>query len=72
MKYRVRMDLCFADEADARALLDQASGLATKAASLNEGGEREEISFAELELCRHEEGLPCSRLGRFEVRKEAA
>ena len=72
MKYRVRLDLSFANEGDARALLAQASGLAEKAVSLNEDGEREEISFAELELCRHDEGLPCSRLERFEVRKEVA
>ena len=72
MKYRVRLDLSFAEESDARAILEQAAVQAEKAVSLNEGSEKEEVSFAELELCRHEEGLPCLRLERLEVRKEAA
>ncbi|GAJ15462.1 unnamed protein product, partial [marine sediment metagenome] len=26
-------------------------------------------AFCDLELCRHDEGLPCTRLERVEVRK---
>jgi len=69
MKYRVRVDLSFDSEADARALMDYAKALTGKAASMNEGEVNEEISFCELEICRHEEGLPCTRLDRLEVRR---
>ncbi len=69
MKYRVRMDLSFDDEVDARSLMDYARGLSDKAVSINEGRDSEEISFSELEICRHDEGLPCTRLQRVEVRK---
>lgn len=69
MKYRVRIDLSFDSEADAQSLLGFARELSGKAVSINEGGDREEISFCDLEICRHDEGLPCTRLERFEVRK---
>ena len=46
MKYRVRCDLSFDREADAKLLMDY-----------------------DLEICRHDEGLPCTRLGRIEIRK---
>ena len=69
MKYRVRMDLSFADEADARSLMAYAENLSGKAVSINEGESNEEISFADLEICRHDEGLPCERLERVEIRK---
>ncbi|MFH1647171.1 MAG: hypothetical protein ABID71_05780 [Chloroflexota bacterium] len=69
MKYRVRTDLSFDSQADAQALMDHARTLAGKAVSINEGGVNEEISFADLEICRHDEGLPCNRLDRLEVRK---
>ena len=69
MKYRVRLDLSFADEADARSLLDYARNLSGKAVSINEGESNEEIAFCDLEICRHDEGLPCTRLDRLEVRK---
>ena len=69
MKYRVRVDLSFDSEADARSLLDYTKTLTGKAVSINEGEANEEISFCELELCRHDEGLPCTRLDRLEVRK---
>jgi len=69
MKYRVRMDLSFADEADARSLMAYAENLSGKAASLNEGEPNEEISFYDLEICRHDEGLPCEKLERVEIRK---
>ena len=68
MKYRVRVDLSFDDEADARALTDYAKGLSSKAVSINEGEDNEEISFYDMEMCRHDEGLPCKRLERVEIR----
>ena len=69
MKYRVRLDLSFNAETDAQALMDYAKQLTSKAVSINEGQVNEEISFCNLEMCRHEEGLPCTRLDRIEVRK---
>ena len=69
MKYRVRLDLSFADQSDAQTLTDYAKEIANKAVSINEGQVNEEISFCDLEICRHDEGLPCTRLDRLEVRK---
>jgi len=69
MKYRVRMDLSFNDQADAQLLLNYAKELTSKAVSINEGQENEEISFCDLEICRHDEGLPCEKLERVEVRE---
>ncbi len=69
MKYRVRVDLSFGSEADAHDLMTYAKGLSSKAVSINEGGGNEEISFCDLELCGHDEGLPCTKLDRLEVRK---
>ena len=68
MKYRVRIDLSFDSEADAQPLMTYAKGLTTKAVSINEGTVNEEISFCDFEICRHDEGLPCTRLERHEVR----
>jgi len=68
MKYRVRLNLSFADLADARAVMDHAAALSARSVSINEGGEHEEISFCDLEICRHDEGLPCTRLERVEIR----
>jgi hypothetical protein len=68
VKYRVKIDLSYENEADARALLDGVKGLGAKAVSLNEGGPDEEISFCELELCGHDEGKPCAILERTEVK----
>jgi len=69
MKYRVRIDLSFDAKTDAQALMDYARGLTSKAVSLNEGRDNEEISFCETEICRHDEGLPCTGLERIEVRE---
>jgi len=69
MKYRVRIDLLFESEADARSLMAYAKNLSEKAVSINEGEANEEISFCDLELCRHDEGLPCEKLERVEIRK---
>ncbi len=67
MKYRVRLDLSFTSESDAHALMTYAKSLSGKAVSINEGAANEEIAFCDLEICRHEEGLPCEKLERVEV-----
>ena len=69
MKYRVRLDLSFDTETDARSLMAYAKNLSGKAVSINEGRYNEEISFCDLEICRHDEGLPCERLEKVEIRK---
>jgi hypothetical protein len=69
MKYRVRLDLSFDTETDAQALMDYAKQLSSKAVSINEGRDNEEISFSDLEICRHDEDLPCEKLERVEIRK---
>jgi len=69
MKYRVRLDLSFDKETDAQALMDYAKELSSKAVSINEGRDNEEIAFCDYEICRHDEGLPCTKLDRLEVRK---
>ena len=68
MKYRVRLDLSFDSETDARSLMSYARSLSGKAVSINEGEPNEEIAFCDLEICRHDEGLPCERLERVEIR----
>ena len=68
MKYRVRMDLSFDSEDDAQTLMNYAKGLSSRAVSINESENNAEISFCDLEICRHDEGLPCTRLDRLEVR----
>ena len=68
MKYRVRLDLSFNDKADAQALMNLAKGISKKAVSIREGEANEEIAFCDLELCGHDEGLPCERLERVERR----
>jgi len=69
MKYRVRLDLSFDNEADAKLLMNYAKNKAKEAVSINESEVNKEISFCEYELCRHDEGLPCTRLERVEIRK---
>ena len=68
MKYRVRVDLSFSSQADAQSLMAYAKTLSGKAVSINEGEVNEEISFCELEICRHDEGLPCEKLERVEIK----
>lgn len=69
MKYRLRLDLSFVNEADARSLMAYAENLSQKAVSINEGRPNEEIAFYDLEICRHDEGGPCEKLERVEIRK---
>ncbi len=69
MKYRVRLVLPFENEADARSLMTFAKNLSSRAVSINEGKVNEEIAYCELEICRHDQGLPCERLERVEIRQ---
>ncbi len=69
MKYRVRLDLSFDAETDAQTLMSYAKQLSSKAVSINEGRDNEEISFTDLEKCFHDEGGSCEKLERVEVRK---
>ena len=69
MKYRVRIDLSFDNEADAQSLMAHAKNLSGKAVSINEGEANEEIAFCDLEICQHDAGLPCENLERVEIRK---
>ena len=69
MKYRVRLDLSFDYEVDAQALMNYAKRASKKAVSIREGEVNEEIAFCDLALCQHDEGLPCTKLERVEVRK---
>ncbi|MEK7353516.1 MAG: hypothetical protein AABZ77_03305 [Chloroflexota bacterium] len=69
MKYRVRLDLSFENEADALDLMSYAKNVSKKAVSINEGEANQEIAFCDFEICRHDEGLPCEKLERVEIRK---
>lgn len=69
MKYRIRLDMSFESESDTLALMERVRQLSARAVSINEGKANEEISFFDREICRHDEGLPCTRLERVEVRK---
>lgn len=72
MKYRVRLDLFFDSEADARAMTDYAKSMAQRAQSIKEGSPDEEIAFCDLEICRHDDPEPsgCTRLERLEIRSK--
>ena len=48
MKYRVRVDLSFENEADARALMDYLRGQTARIANVNSGRDNAEISYADL------------------------
>ena len=62
--------MSFDDEADAQALMNYAKRAGKKAVSIREGEVNEEIAFCDLELCRHDEGLPCEKLERVEIRNQ--
>lgn len=71
MKYRVRLDLSFPDtiggETDAKLLMAFAKKSSKKAVNIHGGEVNEEISFIDHEICRHDEGLPCTKLERVEI-----
>lgn len=66
MKYRVRMDMSFDAEPDARALLEAGRALVSKATNVTVASESSPVSYCELEVCRHDEGLPCTLIERLE------
>lgn len=59
MKHRVRLDLPFDNESDAKKLLDFAKKLFSKATTINEGKDNEEKAFIDYHLCGHDEGKSC-------------
>ncbi len=63
MKYRVRIDLSFASEADAQTLMAYAKSLSEKTVSINEGEVNEEIAFCDLELWPARRGLAVHQAG---------
>ncbi len=67
MKHRVRLDLSFESESDAAALVECTRQLLPRAAIINAGADNEERGFCEHELCRHDEGLPCTLVEKLEV-----
>jgi len=71
MKYRVRLNLAFDKEADAKALMDFAKTLTNKAETINEGKMEEELSYCDYHKCMHDEipVKPCIPIERIEVRK---
>lgn len=69
MKYRVRIDLSFDNDDDAKPLMEYAKSLSSRAISINEGQNNEEIAFCDYELCGHDEGNACQRIERIEIKK---
>lgn len=72
MKYRVRTDLSFDKESDARDFMEDSKIKANKAVSVNEGNINEEISYCDIEKCYHDENptKPCEKIERVEIRKK--
>lgn len=75
MKYRVRLDLSFDPvldgkgqpviNPDAQKLLDYAKSVMGKAVNIQSVASQE-ASFVEIEMCRHDEGKPCTLVERVE------
>ena len=70
MKYRVRVDLSYDKKSDADDLMVLVKNTSSQAVSINDGRDNEEISFCDYELCGHDEGKPCTRLERVEIRNQ--
>jgi len=70
MKHRVRCDLSFESEDNAKALIDLLKERAKLAVSIKEGEINEEISFVEYHLCGHDIGRPCGLAERIEIRRK--
>ena len=66
MKYRVRLDMSFDSETDARTLLEFSKNLTGKAVN-TVASASDEKSFFSLEICRHDENLPCILLEKIEI-----
>jgi hypothetical protein len=71
MKYRVTINLAFDKESDAKALMDYAKTLTSKAVSINEDKDNAEISFCDYHKCYHDEiaNRPCEPIEKVEIRK---
>jgi hypothetical protein len=69
MLHRVRLDLAFQSESDAKALIDYAKSLLPKAKNINKGKYFGEIGYIDREKCRHDETpiKPCEKVERLEV-----
>ena len=72
MKYRVKIDLSFEEESDAKALMDYAKTLTGKATNINEDKDNAEISFCEYHKCYHDEipRKPCELIEKVVIRKK--
>jgi hypothetical protein len=66
MKYRVRMDMSFQAETDAQSLMNAGKNLADRAVSPETDAGGAVPSFCELEMCLHDEGLPCAVIERVQ------
>ena len=69
MKIRVRIDLAFdlANRAQAEKLRDALLAIYQYSSNINKGEDNEEIGYIDIENCRHDEGKPCEKIGRWEV-----
>lgn len=69
MLYRVRLDLPFDSEADAKLLMNYAKKMSKRATSINDGRDNVEIAYCDIHLCGHDEAKPCQNIERVEVRR---
>jgi len=67
MAYKITLVLHFKDEAPIQKAKDFLLPLYQNAITINEGQDNEERGFIELEKCKHDEGEPCKKIGRWEV-----
>ena len=67
MKYRVRLDLSFDSEADAKALMSYVRIAIPKSLNINIGKLNAETSFCMLEQCYHDEGGSCKLIDKVEA-----
>lgn len=72
MKHRVRINMSFGSEANAKSLMDFARGLVDKSVNIRESRPEAEISFCEREYCYHDEAQmrPREVQERVEIEKK--
>jgi len=68
LKWRVRADVILSDEGTARGLYQHIAAAVKDAETIRPGEPAEERSYANLELCRHDEEPPgpCEEIERVE------
>jgi len=68
LKWRVRADVILSDEGVARGLYQHIAAAVKEAETIRPGEPAEERSWADLELCRHDEEPPgpCEEIERVE------